>query len=171
MNTSFFRRVRIRFCSNPYKLAILYSQLHHFEIGHNVRFTGKVILGSEPFLIKIGNDVTIANNVHLITHDGGVWLFRKTYPNINRYGKISIGNNVFIGANCIVLPNISIGNNVIVGAGSVVTKSIPDNSVVAGNPARHIKSTDEYFNSIFSDCVFFSGKDKMNQIKNNMMSK
>ena len=52
---------------------------------------------------------------------------------------IIIGNNVWIGANCIILKNVILGNNVIVGAGSVVTKSFPDNVLIAGNPARIIK--------------------------------
>ena len=59
-------------------------------------------------------------------------------------GCIEVKNNVFIGSNTIILPNVRIGNNVMVGAGSVVTKDVPDNSVVAGNPARVIESFDEY---------------------------
>ena len=51
-----------------------------------------------------------------------------------------IGNNVALGANVVIIGNIKIGNNVVVGAGSVVVKDIPDNSVVAGNPARVIKT-------------------------------
>lgn len=51
----------------------------------------------------------------------------------------TIGNNVTIGANALVIGNIKIGNNVVIGAGSVVVKDVPDNTVVAGNPARIIK--------------------------------
>lgn len=51
---------------------------------------------------------------------------------------ISIGDNVWIGANCVILPAVRIGNNVIVGGGSVVTKSFPDNCIIAGNPAKVI---------------------------------
>ena len=54
------------------------------------------------------------------------------------------GNNVFIGADSIVLCNTRIGDNVIIGAGSVVTKDVPSNSVYAGNPARFICSFEEY---------------------------
>ena len=63
---------------------------------------------------------------------------------IVKLGGVSIGNNVFIGYGSIVLPGISIGNNCIVGAGSIVTKDVPDNSVVAGNPAHFICSTSDY---------------------------
>lgn len=50
----------------------------------------------------------------------------------------TIGNNVSLGANVTIIGNVSIGNNVVVGAGSVVVKDIPDNCVVAGNPAKII---------------------------------
>ena len=62
----------------------------------------------------------------------------------SKVGKVVIGNNVFIGADAIILPNTKIGNNVIVGAGTVVTKDIPDNSVVVGNPGRVINNCDAY---------------------------
>jgi maltose O-acetyltransferase len=55
---------------------------------------------------------------------------------------ITIGDDVWFGGSVIVLPGVTIGNNVVVGAGSVVTKDVPDNTMVAGNPARIIKSLD-----------------------------
>ena len=61
---------------------------------------------------------------------------------------IIIGNNVYIGNNVILLPGVTIGNNVIIGAGSVVSKNVQDNSVIAGVPAKVIKSTNEYFEKI-----------------------
>lgn len=57
-----------------------------------------------------------------------------------RKGRPTIGDNVLIGANCVIIGGISIGSNVIIGAGSVVVKDIPDNSVAVGNPARVIKT-------------------------------
>lgn len=54
-------------------------------------------------------------------------------------GRPVIGNNVTLGANVTIIGHVHIGNNVIVGAGSVVVKDVPDNCVVAGNPARIIK--------------------------------
>ncbi|NME72222.1 serine O-acetyltransferase [Flammeovirga aprica] len=50
-----------------------------------------------------------------------------------------IGNNVNIGANCIIIGDIKVGNNVIIGAGSVVTKNVPENTIIVGNPAKIIK--------------------------------
>ena len=54
-------------------------------------------------------------------------------------GCITIGNNVWIGAGVIILPNVKIGNGVIIGAGSVVTKSFSENKVIGGAPAKLIK--------------------------------
>ena len=64
--------------------------------------------------------------------------------NFVKIGKITIGNNVFVGAGSIILPNVSIENNVIIGAGSVVSKNIPDDVVAVGNPIRVIGTYDAY---------------------------
>lgn len=53
-----------------------------------------------------------------------------------------IGDNVSLGANVTIIGNIHIGNNVVIGVGSVVVKDVPDNCVVAGNPAKVIKYLD-----------------------------
>src|SRR5690606_4825400 len=93
--------------------------------------------GSEPFLISIGSRVTVTKGCVFLTHDGSTWLLRDHEGRrYQKYAPISIGNNVFIGMNTIVLPGVEIGDNVVVGAGSIVTRSVPGGSVVAGNPAR-----------------------------------
>ena len=92
------------------------------------------------WLISIGDNVTLAPRVHILAHDAST----KYHLNYAKIGLVTIGNNVFIGANTTVLPNVTIGDNVIIGAGSVVSKDIPSNSVAAGNPAKVICSTDEY---------------------------
>lgn len=98
---------------------------------------------SEPYLISIGSNCQITSGVRFFTH-GGAQVLRDKYPEFDLFGKIEIGNYVYIGNNTLVMPGVSIGNNVLIAAGSVVTKSIPSNSVVGGNPARYICSVDEY---------------------------
>lgn len=104
--------------------------------------------GTEPYLVHIGNNVTLAGGVQLITHDGATRVYRASdprwKPETGSYGKIKIGDNVFIGTGSIVLPGKEIGSNVVIGAGSVVTKDIPSNVVYAGNPAQFIQTLDEY---------------------------
>jgi len=117
------------------------------KVGDNCIVFDDVEFGSEPYLIFLGNDVKISHGVRMIPHDGGVHVLRNLnpeYKNIDIFGGITIKNNVFVGAYSVILPGITIGNNVIIGAGSVVTKSVPDNSIVAGNPARFICTIKEF---------------------------
>ena len=146
-------KIRINF-SNSERKTQLYRKYFGVKIGRNARFTGKPAWGTEPYLIEIGNNVTITQEVYFYTHDGGVGLFRKEYPGINVYGRIIIGNNVFIGSHSIILPGVSVGNNVVIAAGSVVSKDIPDNSVVAGVPAKVMKSITEYKEGILKKAVY-----------------
>ncbi len=101
-------------------------------------------LGTEPYLVKIGNNVNILKDVNFITHDGGAWIFRKEIPDLQVFGTIIIGDNCVIGQNVILFPNIAIGNNSIVVAGSVVISDIPENSIALGVPARVFDSVDKY---------------------------
>ncbi|WP_418651006.1 acyltransferase [Tenacibaculum aestuariivivum] len=96
--------------------------------------------GSEPYLIELGNHVQITNDVKFFNH-GAAWVLREKYPKMDFFGKIRIGNNVYIGNNALILPGVTIGDNVIVAAGSVVTKSIPNGSIVGGNPSKIIGTT------------------------------
>lgn len=92
------------------------------------------------FLIEIGDNVTFSNRVTLLAHDASSKkLIQKT-----KFGKIIIHNNVFVGANVTILPNVEIGENTIIGAGSVVTKNIEPNKIVAGNPAKVIDTVESY---------------------------
>lgn len=102
---------------------------------------GVRINSSFPYLISFGDDCTISTNVTILAHD----TFTKMGCGFQKVGRVSVGNNVFIGASSLILPNVNIGDNVIVGAGAVVSKDIPNNCVVVGNPARAICSTDKYY--------------------------
>ena len=66
------------------------------------------------------------------------------YPNFDCFGKIKIGDYVYIGSNSLIMPGVEIGDNVLIAAGSVVTKSVPSNMVIGGNPAKIISTISEY---------------------------
>lgn len=93
---------------------------------------------TEPYLVEIGDDVAIAGGTVFITHDAGINCFRDEFPDDDVFGKIKIGNKVFIGSNCTLLPNTTIGNNSIIGAGSTLRGTYPSDVVIAGNPAKVI---------------------------------
>lgn len=112
-------------------------------MGKGFKRMGDVVIDpSHCWHIKIGNNVTLAPRVHILAHDASTWIFL----GYTRVSNVTIGDNVFIGAGSIVLPGVSIGNNVVIGAGSVVSCDIPDNCVAVGNPARVVRSIDDYLN-------------------------
>lgn len=86
--------------------------------------------------IILGDKVTICDWCKLLTHDYSP-VHVKGEP--ERVAGITIGSNVFIGIQAIILPGVTIGDNVIVGAGAVVSKDLPSNGVYAGNPAIKVK--------------------------------
>lgn len=85
---------------------------------------------TNPKGVHIGKNSYIASGAIIFTHDFSRKLHLDTY----------IGENCFVGANAIVMCGIKIGNECIIGSGSIVTKDVPSHSIVAGNPARIIKT-------------------------------
>lgn len=111
------------------------------QVGENFkRLHGVILDPSHCWLIEIGDNVTMAPRVHILCHDAST----KAFLNYTKIGRVTIGDNVFIGAETVVLPGVTIGSNVIVGANSTVTHDVPDNLVVAGSPARVVSTLDEY---------------------------
>lgn len=90
--------------------------------------------------ICIGNDVLIGSNCTFTDNDGHHLAIEKRTQNEPKSKAIIIENNVFIGNNVTVLKGVTIGENSVIGSGSIVTKSIPENVIAAGNPARIIRS-------------------------------
>ena len=128
------------------------------------------IFGSEPYLISMGNHVEITSGVRMITHDGGAWIIRDDdgCSDIDAFGKINIGNNVFIGLNATIMPGVTIGDNVCIAAGAVVTKDIPSNQVWGGVPAHFIKTTDEYLEKLKKESLHLGhlkGEEKARELK------
>lgn len=95
---------------------------------------------SHCWLITIGDNVTMAPDVHVLAHDASTC----AYLGYARIGRVDIGNNVFIGAGSIILPGVTIGDDVVVGAGSVVSRSLESGYVYAGNPAKKLCSIKEF---------------------------
>lgn len=130
-----------------YHRAEFLKKRHYFKTQGEHCYLQPWNYGTEPNLISFGNNVHLASNVSFINHDISVFMFRYMDPNTQfegRTGEITIGNNVFIGANTTILYDVTIGDNVIIGAGSVVTKDIPDGVVAAGVPCKPIGSFDDY---------------------------
>lgn len=109
-------------------------------IGDNVGISGVTIYSRES--ITIGSNTLIGGNTKIFDNDFHPVdpVQRLKSPSENMLKKsVVIGNNVFIGCNCLILKGTKIGDNTTIGAGSVVCGDIPDNCVAAGNPAKIIK--------------------------------
>lgn len=168
-------------------LQAIWERLHYYYL-YGVRFRGNNIaflrymgakigsgclistsinnFGTEPWLVAIGNDVSITDGVIFLTHDGSSRLFRKKLPDMNttygnRFAPIRIEDNCFIGINAIIMPGITIGPHAIVGSGSVVTKDVPSGSVVAGNPARVISTLEEYIERYLQKSISIEALDRV----------
>lgn len=138
-----------------------------YKVGNRTRFNCDLyFVGTEPYLVEIGENCLFASGCHLMTHDGGVKVlntlgyFDKRH---DKMGRIKIGNNVYVGMNSIILGNVLIGDNVIIGANSIVTRNVPSNSVVVGSPARVICSIDEYYKKNCERGVFYEIKPNKKQ--------
>ena len=95
---------------------------------------------SHCWLISIGNDVTFGPGVYLLAHDAST----KKSLGYTKIGKVTVSDNVFIGADSIIMPGVTIGRDCIIGARSVVTKDVPDGCVYAGSPAKMVCTTAAY---------------------------
>lgn len=123
-----------------YQRAIIVARRNgNIQIGNNVGITGVTIHGTN---IRIGDNVMVGANTKIIDHDFHSLDYverRKNAMDHEVSRPVSIGDDVFIGCNCIVLKGTHIGNRCIVGAGSVVSGSFDDDCLIAGNPAKVIK--------------------------------
>ena len=118
----------------------------NIEVGDNF-FANNGCNFVDPAKIIFGNNVFIGPNCgfytahHPISYKLRNLFLENAYP-------IVVGDNVWFGGSCCVLPNVTIGSNVVIGAGSVVTRDIPSNCVAVGNPCRVIRYIDEDGNTI-----------------------
>lgn len=128
---------------------VKYLRKHGCDIGEGCHFysprTTTVDIRTD--WISIGKNTKIASGVVILAHDYSPSVLIHTHNELLLAGgkQTTIGENCFIGTNAIILPGRQIGNNCIIGAGSIVTSNIPDNMVVAGNPAKQIMHVDEFY--------------------------
>ena len=113
----------------------------HIEVGKNF-FANYNCTIIDVAKVKIGDNCQMAPNVSIYT--AGHPLHPVSRNSMYEYGiSVTIGDNVWIGGNTVIMPGVHIGSNTVIGAGSVVTKDIPDWVVAVGNPCRVIRQITE----------------------------
>jgi acetyltransferase-like isoleucine patch superfamily enzyme len=90
--------------------------------------------------LEIGSDCLIASGTVMVDHNHGMELEDLIRVQKGTSSPITIGKNVWIGAKCIILQGVNIGDGAIIGAGTVITKSVPEHTIVAGVPARVLRT-------------------------------
>lgn len=117
------------------------SEQSRIDIGENVYINNNAIIISDGSTITIGSNCLIGYNFHVYDTD-----FHGIHPDMRNMPSpaqpVTIGENVFIGSNVMILKGVTIGSNCTIAAGSIVTKSFPENVIIAGNPAKIIKEVD-----------------------------
>ena len=118
---------------------VFLNRLRGVSIGKKVWIGQGVILGQHPFLLTIKDNVIISAGVKILTHDTSFTVVGGK----DLAAPVTIGCNVQIGENAIILPGVEIGDRCIIGANAVVNVDIPSGKVAAGVPARVICSVEE----------------------------
>ena len=137
-----FQRISLfywRFVASPEK----YARHIGVKIGKHC-FISTREWSNEPYLITIGDNVQVTRCVSIHTHGGGNSI-RKEHPDFDVFGKVVIEDWAYIGAYSHIMPGVTIGEGALVAAGSIVTKSVAPHTVVGGNPAMVICTTEEYY--------------------------
>lgn len=165
-----FYKLLSKFSPRGNAVLINYYRSLGMKIGDNTHVFSEIVT-SEPYLITIGEDCTIATNVSLLTHDASVGVIVGRNIASDLCGEITIGNKCFIGNGAIIMYGVSLANKTIVAAGSVVTKSVNESGcIIGGNPAKIIGKVDvflEKHNKEFMNLYGLGKKKRQETILNN----
>ncbi len=147
----FLTKIKYKIRKNNKEVICQYFRKSGMRIGSGCNICCN-IMTSEPYLVEIGDNVTIAGNVMFVTHDNSISKVIEGKTDI--FGKITIGNNCFIGSNATILYGVSLCDNVIVAAGSVVTNSFNESAIIiGGNPAKKIGDWDKFAQKSISNAI------------------
>ncbi len=137
-----------------------------YKIG-NVKYHNSLVDSLVPELVEIGDNFISAPGSIILAHDASLLIQYREY----RIQKTIIGNDVFLGANAVILPGVNIGDGAIIGAGSVVTKDVAKNTVVAGNPAKEISTVEDYREKCYQRGILVKAPKNFNKIFENKLLK
>ena len=135
-----------------------------YKIG-NIKYHNSLVDSLVPEFVEIGDNFVSAPGSIILAHDASLLIQYREY----RVQKTIIGDNVFLGANAVVLAGVNIGDGAIIGAGSVVTKDVEKNIVVAGNPAQQISTVQEYREKCQKRDVLVKAPESFNKIFENKL--
>lgn len=146
-----FRNCHIYICGNHNRITIgkecrftkaevwVEDDYNQVNMGHNIWITGKTHLAvTEGKRLQIGNRCLLAEEITMRTGDSHS-IFEKMGNRCNPAADISVGEHVWIGQGVYILKGVTVGEDAVIGTGAVVTRSVPEKTVAAGNPARVIK--------------------------------
>ncbi|WP_253375265.1 DapH/DapD/GlmU-related protein [Okibacterium sp. HSC-33S16] len=135
------RRLLAQLTGAPVDESVTVFPPFYSDFGKNITLGKRIFINSgckfqDQGGIVIGDDCLIGHNTVMATlnHDLSPDRRADMHP-----GRITVGRNVWIGSNAIILPGVTIGDNAVVGAAAVVTKDVPENAVVVGSPARVVR--------------------------------
>ena len=145
-------------------LGLYQKKTIEYKIG-NVTYNNSLVDSLVPEFVEIGDNFISAPGSIILSHDASLLSQYKEY----RVQKTVIGDNVFLGANAVVLAGVSIGDGAIIGAGSVVTTNVKKNAVMAGNPAKQISTVEEYREKCYKKDILISAPESFNKIFENKL--
>jgi acetyltransferase-like isoleucine patch superfamily enzyme len=145
-----FEKIYLRYCiASGFPYGAYLKKKGEFRRMGDGCYIAKSANITDPYLTCLGSNVWVTSGCQLICHDASVIMLNIMHrEHFDRVAPVTIGDNVFLGNNAIVLPGVAIGTGCIIGAGAVITRDIPAGSVCAGNPARIISSLEAYVEKI-----------------------